>query len=238
MTKVLTRLAIIHSPISLIAEYYNERAEEGTQDNQKQVLSCDIQSQRTSCTRLKRGTARKRRIFHKSFTFSPKIFDNFDALTITTQLFQQFPSYFDRSCVKLDQVSALIQLLKDANSDRKDASKGYDYENSRHDQMNMVTDVDNTFSAGTNASEIMDESSRSDRNNHKICAGDDEPKLWKSAEISFSHSDLNKVSDEELKKAKAQMEIVYNLHRLKPDDERYVYDKRVDYDPDSDSSWD
>ena len=236
MTKVLTRLAIIHSPISLIAEYYNERAEEGTQGNQEQLLSCDIQKQRAARTGLKSGTPRKRHIFYKSFTFSPKIFDTFDVLTITNQLFQQYPSYFDRSRVKFDQVSVLIQRLKDVNPDINGASKGYDYETKCHGKMdvtlstgtNMVTDVDNTVSAGTN-----DESS-----NHKKCAGNDEPKSWESSEMSFYQSDLNKVSEEELKNAKAQMEIVYNTHRLKPDDERYVYDKRVDYDPDSDSSWD
>ena len=50
--------------------------------------------------------------------------------------------------------------------------------------------------------------------------------------------DLNKVSDQELLKAKQRMDVIFDNQRLRPGDVRYEYDKRVDYDPESDSSWD
>ena len=50
--------------------------------------------------------------------------------------------------------------------------------------------------------------------------------------------DLNRVSESRLKKAKAQMEVIFQKAQIKPNDELYEYDKRVEYEPESDSSWD
>jgi len=48
--------------------------------------------------------------------------------------------------------------------------------------------------------------------------------------------DLNKVSEEQLQLAKDQMEVTYQ--RVQPGDANYEYDKRVDFEAESDSSWD
>jgi hypothetical protein len=53
-----------------------------------------------------------------------------------------------------------------------------------------------------------------------------------------SERDLNKVSDEELAQVKNTMDEVYDLNKIPPNDTRYEYDRRVDYYPESDSSWD
>jgi len=54
-----------------------------------------------------------------------------------------------------------------------------------------------------------------------------------------SMGDLNTVSQETLLIAKEEMNIVFDSNRILPGDERYEYDKRVDYgDAMSQSSWD
>ncbi len=53
------------------------------------------------------------------------------------------------------------------------------------------------------------------------------------------YGDLNKVSEEELRKAKADMDTVFNRTRIRPNDDGYIYDKRVDFDEaNMESSWD
>jgi len=51
--------------------------------------------------------------------------------------------------------------------------------------------------------------------------------------------DLNQVSERELKMVKQEMEQVFDIKRLKPEDDGYVFDKRVDFEEqDLESSWD
>jgi hypothetical protein len=116
-----------------------------------------------------------------------------DASIIAVQLRQQFPKYFDKEQVSLEQVSDLIQCLKD--------------ESKVH--VRIVSCIEKNDGNDGNAED----------------------------DAAFD-LDLNKVTEEQLKEAKAQMEVIYDEKRLKPDDSNYEYDKRVDYDPESDSSWD
>lgn len=50
--------------------------------------------------------------------------------------------------------------------------------------------------------------------------------------------DLNKASDDQLALAKAKMNVDFESNRLTPNDANYVFDKRQDFEPMSDSSWD
>ena len=50
--------------------------------------------------------------------------------------------------------------------------------------------------------------------------------------------DLNKASDDQLALAKARMNVDFESNRLTPNDPNYVFDKRQDFEPMSDSSWD
>ena len=50
--------------------------------------------------------------------------------------------------------------------------------------------------------------------------------------------DLNKASDDQLSLAKARMNVDFESNRLTPNDPNYVFDKRQDFEPMSDSSWD
>jgi hypothetical protein len=51
--------------------------------------------------------------------------------------------------------------------------------------------------------------------------------------------DLNQVSEQQLKAAKVEMDILFCANKINPDTEGYVYDKRVDFDEvQSESSWD
>lgn len=54
----------------------------------------------------------------------------------------------------------------------------------------------------------------------------------------ISNIDLNKLSDKELEKIKSQMDKDFNKKRLKPGDEGYQYDIRVDFNPTEKSEWD
>jgi len=54
-----------------------------------------------------------------------------------------------------------------------------------------------------------------------------------------SFGDLNRVGDASLRAAKAKMDVVFDANRLKPGDEGYVYDLRVDFQPPTETSeWD
>ena len=50
--------------------------------------------------------------------------------------------------------------------------------------------------------------------------------------------DLNQASDDQLAIAKARMNAEFESNRVKPNDPNYVFDKRQDFEPMSDSSWD
>jgi hypothetical protein len=52
------------------------------------------------------------------------------------------------------------------------------------------------------------------------------------------YGNLNKASDDELRAAKEEMNIAFEKRQLMPGDLEYVYDKRVDFDADEESSWD
>jgi hypothetical protein len=47
--------------------------------------------------------------------------------------------------------------------------------------------------------------------------------------FSEEYLDLNRVSEEENQRAKAEMDLLFNVNRLKPGDPGYVWDKRVDF---------
>ena len=60
-----------------------------------------------------------------------------------------------------------------------------------------------------------------------------------NCQMKCQYGDLNKVSEEELQKAKADMDIVFNRAHIRPNDDGYIYDKRVDFDEaNMESSWD
>lgn len=50
--------------------------------------------------------------------------------------------------------------------------------------------------------------------------------------------DLNRVSDEELARKKAEMDTLFHANTLRPGDAGYVYDKQIDFEPTEDSEWD
>lgn len=51
--------------------------------------------------------------------------------------------------------------------------------------------------------------------------------------------DLNKLTDEELDKKKAEMDIVFEKHRLKPEDDGFQYDVEVEFEDGKNvSGWD
>ena len=56
--------------------------------------------------------------------------------------------------------------------------------------------------------------------------------------INTNDGDLNKVSDEELNAAKVRMDVHFKDGQIKPGDKNYEYDRRIEFDPESDSSWD
>jgi hypothetical protein len=52
------------------------------------------------------------------------------------------------------------------------------------------------------------------------------------------HGDLNKISEDQLRAAKARMEEEFRKHQLRPGDEGYVWDTRKDFQPSEDAGWD
>lgn len=52
------------------------------------------------------------------------------------------------------------------------------------------------------------------------------------------YGNLNKALDDELRAAKEEMDIAFEKRQLVPGDLEYVYDKRIDFDADEESSWD
>jgi len=58
------------------------------------------------------------------------------------------------------------------------------------------------------------------------------------SESSLSQSELNYLSDDALKKAKAKMEVGFAAAQLKPDDSNFVYDKQNEFAPTETCDWD
>ena len=57
--------------------------------------------------------------------------------------------------------------------------------------------------------------------------------------ISKKYGDLNKLSDEEVAKAKREMDSDFEMNRVKPGDKDFVYDKQVEFEaPDEANEWD
>ena len=57
--------------------------------------------------------------------------------------------------------------------------------------------------------------------------------------ISIKYGDLNKLSDEEVNKAKREMDSDFEMNRVKPGDEDFIYDKQISFDaPIESSEWD
>lgn len=55
----------------------------------------------------------------------------------------------------------------------------------------------------------------------------------------FHNEDLNKLNDNELKKRKNEMDLLYNKHAILPGQEGFVFDVRKDFDVDKyDPEWD
>jgi len=74
---------------------------------------------------------------------------------------------------------------------------------------------------------------------------EDKPKsadFWGSEdddeEIDYNHTNLNKLSSEELKKHKDKMTVLFNKNQKKPGDPDFVYDKQEEFDPQEDNEWD
>mmetsp|Transcript_14938 Transcript_14938/g.22478 ORF Transcript_14938/g.22478 Transcript_14938/m.22478 type:complete len:146 (+) Transcript_14938:53-490(+) len=60
-----------------------------------------------------------------------------------------------------------------------------------------------------------------------------------SEDLITDDVDLNKVDDEKLMKAKAQMDVNFEKHRILPGDPGYVWDKQVEFEEgDEDCDWD
>jgi len=55
---------------------------------------------------------------------------------------------------------------------------------------------------------------------------------------SESYEDLNEATDEVLSKAKHDMSVTFEKYLILPGNDRYEYDKRMDFHPEEDSSWD
>lgn len=53
-----------------------------------------------------------------------------------------------------------------------------------------------------------------------------------------NYGDLNRASEKELNTAKNDMETIFERHQILPCDDAYEYDKRREFEPDDESSWD
>jgi centrosomal protein CEP19 len=73
----------------------------------------------------------------------------------------------------------------------------------------------------------------------------DEPKaadFWGSEgedeDVDYNHTNLNKLSNEELKKHKDKMSVLFNQNQKKPGDADFIYDKQEEFDPQEENEWD
>ena len=78
--------------------------------------------------------------------------------------------------------------------------------------------------------DIQSESNMNEYNNKRQTAHDI---------ISKKYGDLNKLSDDEVAKAKREMDSDFEINRIKPGDKDFVYDKQIEFDaPDELNEWD
>ena len=57
-------------------------------------------------------------------------------------------------------------------------------------------------------------------------------------EIDYDNTNLNKLSNEELKKHKDKMNVLFSKNQAKPGDSNFIYDKQEEFHPQESNEWD
>ncbi len=220
----VTRVAIIYDTPMLIVEYLRHQSGDDF-----------------DCSPV--GTTSK--FYHKKIRLKQEYLNDksTNAETIAKDLKQSFPEYLEADRISIDR---LIWLVGNLISVRQSVEQGpAEQESNRNKSSSCSEKVEDKNN------EHLIKNTR-ETTNAIGCEGEKEileistpPELhhYNSTKVTNSFlssiGDLNKVSAEELNKAKEEMNIVFDLNRLQPGDEGYQYDKRVDFQEElSDSSWD
>lgn len=143
--------------------------------------------------------------------------------------------------VPVQQLSSLIELLQKKQ-------RGEDVDNEIRKRRESMTRKNGQSGAERQISAINEEEENSLRNSIKSTSSvstskDDTsrtPKKSPSKTDSEVVDDLNKVSEEELLRKKAEMDVLFEKNAKKPGDPDFVYDKEVDFEGEqhSEASWD
>lgn len=157
------------------------------------------------------------KLFHKKVTFH-RVNEKLDENALATIVIQKYPDIFES--VSRLIVEKMLKILLNRNDNN-------------NDQVNPLSYKDG-------ASSLSDNDETSNLSNHEESGplSDNEGNYRPGVNNYGSSEDLNGVSEEELYQAKKAMDEIFELKKVTPIDDHYEYDRRVDYYPESDSSWD
>lgn len=153
------------------------------------------------------------KLFHKKVTFH-RINDKLDENALATIVIQKYPDIFES--VSRVIVEKMLKILLNWNDNASNLSN--------NDQVNPLS--------------YEDEASNLSNYEESGALSDNEGRYRSGVNNYGSREDLNGVSEEELYQAKKAMDEIFELKKITPIDHQYEYDRRVDYYPESDSSWD
>jgi len=128
---------------------------------------------------------------------------------LTAKVIQSFPRRLDRKSVSKDQVTRLVQKLVDSLTSR-----------SRR--------------ASVEASRQRSDHGASPRS-HGTARGAEGEAAGPALDAG---ADLNKLSDEEIRAAKAAMDVQFMQNRVAADDPRFQYDVQKEFHPTEENDWD
>lgn len=226
----VSKLAIVYSPPTLIVEYVREHHSSGESD------LCDDNGDFLTTPRSLNNANDEKKYYHRKIEFKAQHLRNTETNpdNVARELQDHFPMLLGEHQINLDKVVDLLRkLITTVRVQQQSNSKEVSLQsNTAVSSMSKCTNYD------------IDGDHRINEHN-KMAAnyiasphtsnGVHEHVMLNAIE---SLGDLNKVSEQQLLLAKEKMNVVFDSNRILPGEEGYQYDKRVDYDAISDSSWD
>jgi hypothetical protein len=169
----------------------------------------------------KLDSPKSKELHHRKIRFKTEIFNNDDISSddIAAAISSDLPEYFEAKHVSFSQLSKIIEKL-----------------------ITVYKRQDGKFIMKKDCSEESLSSSNKDNHSKR-------EELSCKTKTSQSHKhnliddlipfgNLNKVSEKDLSKAKEKMNVAFNSNKILPGDEGYQYDKRVNFEVESECSWD
>ena len=169
---------------------------------------------------------------HKKIRFNSKFLNGDHANSpdsIANDLISLLPEYLGSDQVSFTQVVNLITNLITARTKKRENENDDEFQSNHFHLSSLPKQI--IIPVSEKLHHHIDSNNDHGQEDHSDCIGD-------LNKVVPENEDLNKVSEEDLNEAKEKMSVMFDSNRVLPGDKEYVYDKRVEYDLISESSWD